>query len=65
MYEFSNWLKSGLITAIIMGSMAGGCCYLNRKLDLDDDNLIEENIEALIEYNTGFALDLTPGSSEK
>lgn len=40
------------------------CHYLNEKLGLDDDNLGEEVIEAVIQAETGMSLDLTPGSPE-
>ncbi len=52
-------MNSVVIAVCLMG-MVGGCSWLNRQVGLDDDNLIEQNIEALIEYNTGLNIDLTP-----
>lgn len=47
-----------------MGAILGGCHYLNQKVGLPDDNVIEELIEELIESKTGLDIDLTPGSPE-
>jgi len=44
-----------------MGATFGGCHYINQKLGLRDDNIIEEAIEDLIEAKTGLDIDLTPG----
>ena len=49
---------------ILAASIAGGCSYLNRKVGLDDDNLIEEVIELGIEHQTGLDVDLSPDSKE-
>lgn len=40
------------------------CSSINKKLGLKDDNFIEEALESVIESNTGFDIDLTPGSPE-
>jgi hypothetical protein len=37
---------------------------LNRKIGLEDDNVIEEFIEERIKEKTGLDLDLTPLSNE-
>lgn len=42
----------------------GGCSYLNRKVGMADDNLIEEAIENKIEDSTGLNIDLSPESPE-
>lgn len=38
---------------------------LNKKLGLEDDNLMEEAMEELIEYQTGLDIDLTPDTNER
>ena len=53
------------ILLVMIGSLVGGCSYINKKLGLADDNIFEEAIENKIEDVTGLDLDLTPGSLEK
>ena len=36
------------------------CSSINKKLGLEDDNFMEEIVEAVIETYTGLDLDLTP-----
>lgn len=40
------------------------CASINRQLGLQDDNLMEESVEAVIKVETGLDIDLTPGSPE-
>ncbi len=40
------------------------CGSINKQLGLQDDNLIEESVEAVIKVQTGLDLDLTPESPE-
>lgn len=40
------------------------CSWINAKLGLPDDNLVEETAECLIQAKTGVDIDLTPGSPE-
>jgi hypothetical protein len=42
-----------------------GCSSINRKLGLDDDNIIEESAEAVLKKHTGLDLDFTPNSKEE
>lgn len=49
---------------ILFGAYLGSCSYINRKLGMSDDNLIEEAIEDKIEDATGLDIDLTPDSQE-
>ena len=49
-----------LLTAIIIMACMYSCSTLNKKAGLEDDNIIEESVEAAIKYKTGFDLDLTP-----
>lgn len=41
-----------------------GCSWLNEKLGIEDDGLVEESVEAVIEHHTGLDIDLTPSSKE-
>lgn len=54
----------GCITILAIAGFLGGCSYLNQKLGLRDDNVIEEAIENKIEDATGLSIDLTPDSQE-
>lgn len=40
------------------------CSYVNKKLGLEDDNVAEEMVEAVIDAKTGLNIDLTPASPE-
>lgn len=51
---------NSVVIAVCLLGMIGGCSWLNKKAGLPPDNVIEQNIEALIEYNTGLNIDLTP-----
>ena len=42
-----------------------GCHYVNHKLHLKDDNIIEEFIEFEIQKKTGLEIDLTPTTNER
>lgn len=48
---------------VMFGVMASfpSCSKINQYFGLEDDNLIEQMIETLIDYKTGFYVDLTPG----
>jgi len=37
---------------------------MNKRLDLKDDNPIEEAVETVIEKETGIKIDITPNSKE-
>lgn len=41
------------------------CSYLNKKIGLNDDNILEEIIEEQIQKRTGVNIDLTPASAEE
>jgi hypothetical protein len=62
-FKGNLYIKIG-IGCIILILMLGGCQYLNRKIGLEDDNVIEEFIEERIKEKTGLDLDLTPLSNE-
>ncbi len=53
------------IAVFCLLAFIGGCSWLNQKAGLDDDNIIEENVEALIHHNTGLNVDLSPESDER
>lgn len=48
------------VAIVLIGCFFGGCSYLNKKLNLPNDNFIEEKIEEIIEHETGLTVDLTP-----
>jgi hypothetical protein len=49
---------------LVLALISGGCQYLNKKVGLEDDNIIEEAVENKIEDVTGLDVDLTPHSEE-
>lgn len=53
-----------LLVLVLSAGFMGGCSYLNNKLGMADDNLIEEAIENKIEDATGLNIDLSPESAE-
>ena len=52
------------ITIVIIGSVVGGCSYINKKLNLKDDHIVEEFLEKIIADKIGLQIDLTPQSAE-
>lgn len=48
----------------VLALFLGGCQYLNHKIGLQDDHLLEEMIEKKIENELGLDIDLTPESQE-
>lgn len=57
-----TFMKFSVVGAIVLCGLVGGCTYLNQKVGLEDDNFIEQSVEALLLYETGVDLDLTPGN---
>ncbi len=54
-----------ICTAMILGAtLLSGCSYINKKLNLKDDNVFEEVIEFQIMEQTGMDIDLTPETTE-
>lgn len=56
--------KRVALTILIALSLFGGYSYFNRKLNLPDDNFLEELLEDKIEKELGIKIDLTPKSVE-
>jgi len=46
--------------AILTTVLFASCQMINRKLGLEDDNIFEQGVEAFIDHQTGFEIDLTP-----
>lgn len=42
-------------------SYCSACSYINKKLGLENDNILEQSVEAVIQAETGLSVDLTPG----
>lgn len=55
------WLILLVVTCVLYCS----CHYINNRMGLEDDNVIEEVVEDVIEKETGIDIDLTPESAEK
>ena len=52
------------IFILIVGSLAGGCAYINNSLGLSDDNILEELTEEQINVFIGLEIDLSPLTPE-
>lgn len=53
-----------IVFTVVVSLLMVSCSYLNRKFSLQDDNLIEESVEAALQHHTGLDVDLTPESPE-
>lgn len=62
--KYRRWIMKLCIALVLIGGFVGGCSYVNEKLGLRDDNIIEEAIENKIEDTTGLNIDLSPDSVE-
>ena len=51
-------MKRQALISILLLSLQG-CNYINKELGLPNDNIYEESIEALIDYETGVNVDLS------
>lgn len=59
-------VKTVLVGCLLCVCVAGcvSCTWLNKKLGLRDDNIIEEAVEEAIKEETGLDVDMTPDSPE-
>jgi len=62
--EHKEVILRAILVVLLSASLLGACTYVNKKLGLHDDNLLEEAFEEQIESNTGIEIDLTPESKE-
>ena len=54
-----------VVGIFFLASSTFGCSYLNKRFGLQDDNLIEQTVEALIQEETGVSVDLTPNAKSR
>lgn len=59
--EGEERMKLGII---IFSVLLFGCSEINKKLGLEDDNILEEAVEVLIYSQTALDFDLTPDTPE-
>ncbi len=53
--------KVAIISAFVfLATISGACAKINKYFNLPNDNVIEQNIEEVIEEETGIEIDLTP-----
>ena len=64
MDKIQRWLVRLAIIVLVIGCTVGGCSYINKKIGLSDDHLLEELLEHHIHEQTGISTDLTPESPE-
>jgi len=62
--ETKELIMKFAITIVIIGSVVGGCSYINKKFNLKDDHIGEEFLEEIISDKIGLKIDLTPRSAE-
>lgn len=59
MKKIELFLKMGLILMALVCVGFGACSFLNKKLGLSDNNIIEEQVEEVIKDKTGLDVDLS------
>lgn len=59
-YFFAKIVEILFISIAILLVISGSCQYMNYKAGLENDNEIEQQIENIIEFQTGLKVDLTP-----
>ena len=62
--KYKGLIMKGIIALIMCAGIVGGCSYLNKKVGLEDDNVIEELLEQQIKNQIGLDFDLSPGTPE-
>lgn len=62
--ELREMGKDKLFLLFVSVACVSSCSYINSKMHLKDDNIIEEMAEELLKQKTGFDLDFTPESVE-
>jgi starvation-inducible outer membrane lipoprotein len=60
--SLNNKMKKTIF--IFLALALSSCSYINKQMGLKDDNMIENNIENVIEHESGLQIDLTPSSPE-
>jgi hypothetical protein len=61
----SKWVYISLaLTIVVICLCPVACTTINKKLNLDDDNIAEEILEAVIEDRFNLDIDLSPESPE-
>lgn len=63
--QIQRWLVRLAIAVLVIGCTVGGCSYINKKIGLSDDHLLEEILEHHIEKETGLDIDLSHETPEK
>ena len=61
----SKLVTSSIIGILLLICLFGGCTYINHRLGLEQDNVIEEAIESFFHEETGIDIDFSQGSPEK
>lgn len=56
--------KNSIVLLSVILLIVTSCSYINKKLGLKDDNVIEQNIENVIERESSISVDLTPESPD-
>lgn len=57
--------KSLILIGIVFCCILSCCSQIEKKLGLEEDNIVEEVAEDVIKGRTGLDIDLTPDSKEK
>ncbi len=62
--NLKEWLMRVTLVIGLCLLLCGGCSYINKKMNMSDDNIIEESFESIIERQLGLDIDLTPSTPE-
>lgn len=65
LYKVRVLIMKGIAVLLVIGSLFGGCSYLNYRLGLKDDHPIEEFIEDTVEFHLGLEKDSLDFSGDK
>lgn len=62
--DWTMWSTLTIVAVALIVFFPFACSRINEKLNIGDDNIVEELIEDVIEAKTGIDIDLTPNSEE-
>lgn len=60
LYVYGEEIVKLVLILIAICGLIGGCSYLNKHLDLKNDNPIEQSLEKIIEQKLDISIDLSP-----
>jgi len=62
--KWFRWVMKGVICLVVLSGLIGGCSYINQRIGLKDDHILEEAAENYIRNETGLDIDLSHKTPE-